>query len=162
MKSSDLDESSISNGTGFRLGILMNYKLDENFFILPKAELSFNNNEINLSNSNELPIYQKFYKTDIELMTHFILKRNSSKLNPYLLAGPNVRIPIVAKDDKATDLNTSMDVALDVGIGFEKKLPFFNIMPEIRLTTGFSNVNNSVGPKVYFNNITLVLNFVGK
>ena len=93
-------------------------------------------------------------------MSHFIWRRTDKKINPYVLIGPSLRVPLIKKDE--VSITNTYDAGIDIGIGFDKALSYFNIMPELRLSTGFTNIfKDSALPKTRYTSISLVLNFLG-
>jgi hypothetical protein len=156
-KDKDLD---IKNSPGFRLGIVMNHKIGKSFSISPKAELGFSSSNINFTQKAGNTLSKPIYNTHLEFMSHFIWENTNSKANLYALIGPSIRIPLVKKDE--VRITNNYDVGIDIGIGFNKKLPFFNVMPELRFSNGLTNIfESNTLPKTRFTSISLVLNFLG-
>ena len=152
--------ADLSNNIGLRLGILADYKLLNFLSVAPKVEMSFNNGRVQFSDpaQNEY----KIMPIGVDFITHFIFKKENERLSPYLLIGPNFRLPITKKIDNPTVYPTSHDFAIDVGIGLEKPFTHFSISPEVRYSYGLLDVNQHPGiQSLRFHNISLVLNFVG-
>ncbi|MGM0479945.1 MAG: outer membrane beta-barrel protein [Bacteroidota bacterium] len=150
--------ASISNDLGVRLGVLADYQLFEFLSISPKAELSFNNNELNLTFGDNAQYSYEVLPIGLEFMTHFIFKKKNERLSPYLYFGPNLKIPIA---DKSIDYYGHPDLAIDLGIGFEKAFTQFNFSPELRYSYGFTNV--SMTPTIRsmkFHSVSLIFNFM--
>ncbi len=150
--------ASISNDLGVRLGVLADYQLFKFLSISPKAELSFNNNELNLTfNDNS----QSTYKTlpiALEFMAHFIFKKENEKLSPYFYFGPNLKFPI---SKKSGEYILHPDLAVDVGIGMEKAFTHFNFSPELRYSYGFTNVSRTPTIRTLrFHSVSLIFNFM--
>ncbi|WP_165851307.1 outer membrane beta-barrel protein [Brumimicrobium aurantiacum] len=153
------EEVSLENNIGFRLGVLADYKINKFMSISPKAELSFNNSYVNFENTDNsryevLPL-------SLEFMPHFVFTKEGQHLNPYLLIGPNFRLPLNNNSSDPSVYSSSYDIAIDVGIGLEKPLNYFNLGAELRYSYGLMNVNqNPMIQSIYFHNVALVLSFL--
>jgi len=154
--------SKVNNGSGFRLGLVMSEEVNKKMSISPKAELSFNNCSVVYSNSTNTESSYRVYPADLDLMIHFTYKLKQGKYEPYILAGPNAKIPMIDYKAITQIYGNNPDFAIDLGFGFEKKLSYFNLTPELRYSIGLLNVNKdpSLG-HMYFHNIALVFNFKG-
>ncbi|MBU2020375.1 MAG: PorT family protein [Bacteroidetes bacterium] len=155
------NNASLSNNLGFRLGILADYKVAKIFLISPKAELSYNNCQIDFTNSDGSKSQYEVMPKSLDLMSHFVFKKNNEKSSPYFLFGPNVKIPISKRPKDQSSYSTSADFAIDFGIGIERAFANFNFSPELRYSFGLRNVNqNPMIQSLKFHNISLVLNFI--
>jgi len=67
--------ASLSNNLGFRLGILSDYKISKFLSISPKAEMSFNNSEVNFNNIDGSQTEYEIMPISLDLMAHFIFKK---------------------------------------------------------------------------------------
>lgn len=161
MSKHDLGEGvSLENNIGFRLGVLADLKINKFLSFSPKAELSFNDSYVRFEDFPE-ESYEVF-PISLEIMPHFVFKKEGNKLNPYFLVGPNIKIPLQRKINDPTVYSTSFDFAIDVGIGFEKPLDYFNLGAELRYSYGLMNVNQyPVFRSLYFHNVALVFSFLG-
>ena len=154
--------ASLSNNLGFRLGILSDYKISKFLSISPKAEMSFNNSEVNFNNLDGSQTEYEIMPISFDLMAHFIFKKNNEKLSPYFFFGPNVKIPVSKKNDNTTAYSTNSDFAIDFGIGIDKPFTYFNFSPELRYSFGLLNVNQHPSiQSLKFHNISFVFNFLG-
>lgn len=155
--------ASISNNIGFRLGILGTYKMTKTLALSPKAEVSFDNSSYSFTLSDSSLRAYEFPPVNLDLIVHLVYKKGGIKLSPYLLIGPNVKIPVSKNDDSASlSPYYGFAFAIDFGIGIEKAFTKFNFSPELRYSLGTSNVNeNPLIPGLKFHNISLVLNFIG-
>ena len=153
--------ASLSNNLGFRLGILADYKISKFLSVSPKAEVSFNNSEVNFINIDGSKTEYEIMPISLDFMTHFIFKRNNEKLSPYFFFGPNVKIPISEKNDNSMTYSTKSDFAIDFGIGVDKPFTNFHFSPELRYSFGLLNINQNPSiQSLYFHNISLVFNFL--
>lgn len=149
--------SRTRNGAGFRLGLLASEEVNDQITLSPKAELCYNSGYIVSSNS----VYNIF-PINVDIMLHINHKLKRGKLSPYVLAGPNIRIPVRNRGYKIfpNDYGTNPDVAIDLGFGYEHLKKYFCFAPEFRYSVGLLNVNKDPSlSNVYFHNITMVLNF---
>lgn len=150
-----------SNSVGFRIGILMDWKLTNHLSFFPKSELSFNDSKvILLENQGDKEIYQ-VYPVILEVASHLTYKLYNNKTAPYILFGPTYKVPLTS-DKNVQYVTRRSDIALDFGIGIDKELSYFNIAPELRYSLGLLNLSgiNTVG-QLHFHTVTLVLNFKG-
>jgi hypothetical protein len=93
-------------------------------------------------------------------MTHFVYKIGESNTVPYLLLGPNLRLPIGNESLTSSDFSNRSDLAIDFGVGLENRFKDFVFAPEIRYSLGLLNVNeNPTFQTLKYQNISLVLNF---
>jgi hypothetical protein len=154
--------ASITNGPGFRLGILAEYKTFKALYIAPKAELSFNGGRVNFANPDNLQSDYDVMPISLDLITHFVFKKKNNNLSPYFFVGPNVKIPIQKKIVNSTQFGSTWDLAIDFGVGLDKHFTNLNFAPELRYTFGLRNVNqNPLLKSINFHNVSLVFNFKG-
>lgn len=150
-----------SDALGFRMGVLIDWKLTNHLSFSPKSELSFNGSKLMSANNSDSKIIHEVYPVVIEFASHFTYKLTSSQTAPYLLFGPSYKVPITS--NKTVQYATKRsDVAFDFGIGIDRKLSTFMFSPELRYSFGLNNLldKSSVG-QLYFHTIMLVLNFKG-
>ena len=154
------DGLEIYNGIGAKVGVFMDYSLSNRLLISPKTELAFNKSRVELTNLNNLISTYKVFPITLDVMAHFVYKLGNGKTIPYILAGPNFRLPLQKKSISSSDFNNNADFAVDFGIGIEKRINNFIFAPEMRYSLGLLNVNEHPGlPLLYYHNISLVLNF---
>lgn len=156
-----MESPIISNDLGFGLGVLADYKLTNWLSFSPKAELAFNSSTVNYSNGLGEQSYEVM-PINVGIMGHLVVKKQNSKLSPYLFFGPQYRLSLNRRVTTTTEFGTNNDIALDIGIGLEKGFEYFNFAPELRYSYGFNNVNqNPAIPQLYFHNVSLIFNFLG-
>jgi hypothetical protein len=161
--STTLPENAVLyNSPGFRLGIMLDYSINEHLGFSPKAELAFSNSKIRMTNPDNSVNDYGIFRESLELMTHIVVKKGSGRLKPYLLLGPNIRLPLYERP-KFVGFDSNPDLAADIGFGFEKHFPKLFVAPEIRYSAGLFNVNKypAVPSALYFHNIVFALNFRG-
>lgn len=146
----------ITNGLGYRLGIISNFRLSEKFSLAPKAELSFN-----ASRLNQNSVEYKVNPVNIEAMVHLKYKFFRSRFTPYIVAGPNLRVPL--SNTTGDFIPTKKDIAIDAGLGIDIPLRNIMISPEIRYSFGLINISNSSNVSdINYNNLSIVLAFSAK
>ena len=148
-----------SNSAGFRIGILMNWKIKKHLSFSPKAELSFNNSKVlllqNLGNTESYQVYPIL----MDFALHFTYSFNAKRLAPYILIGPSYKVPLT-ENKKNQYASKRSDFAMDFGIGVDKKLTYFSLAPELRYSLGLINISEiKLVDQLYFHTLTLVLNF---
>ncbi len=147
---------------GIRMGIFAEYEALDFLFIAPRAELSFNNGKVDLPNLDGSNSVYEVMPISLDLMAHFIFKKEGSRLSPYFLVGPNFKMPLSQKTDDTTEFPTAPDFAIDFGIGVDKAFRDFWFAPELRYSYGLLNVNeNPAIQSLGFHSVSLVLNFKG-
>ena len=152
--------AELSNGVGFSLGILMDYSITGKLSISPKSEIAFFNSSIESVGAARPDLPYNVFSATVNLMTHLVYKMGNGNSGPYLLAGPNFKIPISERPELSSSFYTNSDFAIDFGIGLENSLPKFIFAPELRYSFGLGNVNqNPTLNPLNFHNVTLVLNF---
>lgn len=150
-----------SNSAGFRMGILMDWKLTKHLSFSPKTEIAFNDSKVTiLKNPDTKEIYE-VYPFLIEFAPHITYKLINTKTAPYILVGPSYKVPLHG-NNKIHYATMRSGIAFDFGIGLDKKLTYFNFAPELRYSLGLTNLSNINGiGRLYFHSVTLVLNFKG-
>jgi len=150
------DGDQIVNGLGYRLGIVSELRLGKRFVISPKADLSFNAGQINQSNTD-----YAVSASSLELMGHLKYRIMKSNFSPYILAGPNYRVPLETRNDNTVP--TRNDLAIDVGVGLDIPFIGFKMSPELRYSYGLTNITNSDEfSDLNYHNIAVSLIFTGK
>lgn len=152
--------TEIYNGVGLKIGLFMDYSLSKNLLFSPKTELSFNYSGIEkINNDNSITSYQ-VYPVSLDVMTHFVYKIGDGKVTPYILAGPNFKLPLIDKSESSTELKSKPNFAIDFGVGLENRIKYFIFAPEIRYSLGLLNINkNSTFKTLNYHNISLTFNF---
>lgn len=150
--------SEVVNGFGFQVGLLMDYSISKNFLISPKLEVSFNGASVEFFNS-ATPTYHVMPES-ANSMIHFVFKMGNNQMQPYILVGPNFKLPLQNKTKLGTELSTNPDIAIDFGIGLDYSFQYFICAPEIRYSYGLRDVNRNPNlPALNMHSIALVLNF---
>ena len=151
-----------TGGMAIRLGIISEIKVNKTFSISPKAELTFNKNQVTIMNGDGSITAFKEMPTSMDFMTHFMLIDRNKKLSPYFFVGPNLKIPVEYNPVASILPSTKTNFALDFGIGFDRAFSFFHIAPELRYSFGLINLSRSSSiPNMQHHNISLVINFLG-
>lgn len=154
-------DAFITNGSGFRLGLIADYQILDFLFVSPKTEMSFNNGEVNFVNPDgSLSVYS-IMPISLDFMVHFIFKKKTGNLRPYLYFGPDFKIPVKKKSSNPLTYSSNSDLAIDFGIGLDKAFTEFHFAPEIRYSFGLFDVNqNPAIPSLTFHNVSVILNFI--
>ncbi len=146
----------IVNGLGYRLGVVSELRLGKRWVISPKADLSFNAAQLNQSNTD-----YSVSASSLELMGHLKYRFAKSNFSPYVLAGPNYRVPLSTRNENSVP--TRNDLAIDVGLGLDIPLIGFKISPEVRYSYGLTNISTSDDfSDLNHHNIAVSLIFTGK
>ena len=130
---------------GFNVGIIMNFKIKNNFNIRVTPSFNFTDqkiyyNRVNFSVSQpqnsglsnfELPIYLK-YRSD---------RVNNGRL--YVLLGPKLSIDMSSFEKLSDNENLefkSQNYSLDIGFGVDIYFKYFKFAPEIKYSYGITNI----------------------
>lgn len=147
---------NITNGLGYRLGVVSNFQITQRFSFAPKAELSFNTTGLNSGIEN-----YDVNPTNVELLGHMKFKLRRGSLSPYIIAGPNARIPIGTNRENL--LPTKEDIAIDLGVGLDVPIFKKRIAPELRYSFGLTNINRDANiSDIKYHNLSLVLILSGR
>lgn len=154
---SDLPKDvTIFNTPNYRMGFWANYSFNDAISISPEVDWSFNEGGFRFSDTSKADY--KLMLMSFDFMMHVIIKKQRESLSPYVLLGPNVRVPVL-NNSRAVDFPTRSDVAINLGLGLEKRFKYISFSPELRYTFGFSNISDHPDiPSAYLNNVSLVLN----
>ena len=126
----------ISNGSGFRLGIIANYQISKICSISPKAELAINESGVRFTDENGAVVRYGIAPISVDLMAHLVFKKGEGKFKPYFYLGPDFKIPLASGEIDATIYPQKTDFSVDFGIGLEKAFTRFNFIPELRYSYG--------------------------
>lgn len=155
-------DASISNGGGFNLGVLMDYSITPDFIFSPKLELAFYNSSVDFVNPDNSIYSYEIFPVSLNIMTHFDYMIGNGNIQPYVFAGPNIKIPLSKLPPISTQFGNNSDIAIDFGIGFQNKTKHFILSPELKYSYGLTNINrNPELQTLNFNTITFSLAFSG-
>ncbi len=148
------------NGLGFRLGILATLPLFPRVSLTAKPELSFNDNNLGYTNSeNKQQEYEM--PTTGEIAVHVSYKLSSGSTHPYVLFGPAYKLPLTSSSSDYYQI-TRPALALDAGVGLEHLFKHFKIAPELRYSYNVNNISSVSGIKdVRYHVLSLSLMFWG-
>ncbi len=152
------DELQIENAPGFRLGVLAEFPISEKWSIIPRGELSFNYARVTEDN-----VTYKVDPNNLDFMTHFKyrFKGYEGKARPYMLFGPNIRVPLKSEVGEAYETKTSL--AADFAFGVQIDASHFFISPELRFSGGLTDIRKTPSGKMLRgSNVAFVLVFTGK
>jgi hypothetical protein len=157
-KPSDVEKVTSTNGSGFRLGVLMDMPVSRHFTMNASSDLVFYDNKMrvfktdNTNKEYELP-------PTVEFSVHLTYKLVESRIRPFLSFGPSYKMPIVSSSMPVSQLSKST-LALDLGIGVERVFPKFIISPELRYSYGLTNISSTTGMlETKLNTIAFILCF---
>lgn len=151
IRANDRETGDITNGLGYRVGLTSNLRFGDHFSLAPKAELSFNATRL-----EDEGVSYRMNPISIELAGHLKYKFLSRRFSPYVLAGPNARIPI----SSGPTTFTNKDVALDLGVGLDIPIFRFMVSPELRYSFGIKGLMEETAfSNLKFHNIAIALVF---
>lgn len=149
IRKNDRSTGTLINGPGFRFGFNANFQLDENVSIVPKLEFAFNGSKMDEGSE----VY-KMNPVTMEVIGHLKYKWLLPTINPYIIAGPNIRMPI----QSGTNIYANRDVAIDLGAGIDLPISWFSLSPEIRYSFGIGKtMEETAFSNIRYHNITCAL-----
>ncbi|NRA10886.1 MAG: PorT family protein [Crocinitomicaceae bacterium] len=154
--SQEVNGDNITNDLGYRFGLISNFQITKRISLAPKAELSFGSSAFSSTTENLVS------PNNLEILGHLKYKLRKGSLSPYIIVGPNFRIPILGanRDDL---IPTKKNVALDIGFGLDLPIFKYRISPEIRYSFGLMDINSDASvTDMKYHNIALVLNLSGR
>ncbi len=149
-------DATVDNGIGYRFGLMSNLALSKRISLEPKAEVSFNTSSF-LQDGQEFTINP----VNIELVGHMKFNLSRTGLSPYIVAGPNLRLPI---GQGQLRMPSRENVAIDLGVGLDMPIGRkVRIAPELRYSFGLMDITQSENVNdIRFHNVSLILNFAGR
>ena len=154
------DHESATGQAGVGTSLLLDYFISDNFYISPKTEVTFSTftiEDFNIQNTGQSAGYNL---VTLDFMIHTNFRLGTGRTIPYLITGPNFKIPLTKNNSSTPGYYTSHSLALDFGLGLENKTNHFNFSPELRYSYGLLNASSHpLLTDLRFNLISLVLNF---
>lgn len=149
IRKNDRSIGTLINGPGFRFGFNANFQLNEQISIVPKLEFAFNGSKIDEGSE----IY-KMNPVTMEMIGHIKYRCLLPTTNPYVIVGPNIRMPI----QFGTAIYSNRDVAIDLGAGIDLPISWFSLSPEIRYSFGIGKtMEETAFSNIRYHNITCAL-----
>ncbi len=151
----------VSTHGGFQMGLIMDYKLGSHFTVSPKAEMSVNHTRLSFIPEEDFVRDIPVFPVTLQFATHFNYRLSKNPSSLYFLIGPDVKFPINKGQGQVYGTDKK-DIAVDVGIGFDKMFNAFHFSPELRYSYGLRNLSqNASTGEMHFHSISLVLQFKG-
>jgi hypothetical protein len=148
----------ISNALGYQLGILMDYSLTERLSLNPRVEVAFNNGIIVFPGASETQRIHEVLPVGLDIMAYLTYKFGNGKIKPYVLFGPDVKLPYLENARSTYEFTTSTIVALDFGVGLDMASENHIFSPELRYSYGLTSLATPMTKPFRFHSISLVLN----
>ncbi len=157
---SNIQKVTTPSATGFRLGIFMDLNLTKHLSIIAKPELAFYGNKVTVIKSdNSMNTYE--VPPMAELSASLKYKLLGKGMQPYIIAGPGYKIPVIDNSIKNMQFARPV-ISADLGIGLEKRFPKFSVAPELRYSYGVNNISSIPGvQKATLNSFVFTVNFKG-
>ena len=162
------DGQFLDNQIGHRVGVLADYRVKHWFHVVQRAEISDNHMHIRraavqtiLKPTAQLLSHQ-VHSVNLELSTHGVVKAGQGKSQPYLLVGPNLRLPVSKAFAYSSGSSDRVDVALDMGFGWSWSVQGFTLAPGFRYSYGLLQATDLDGASaVRFHNMAVVFSITG-
>lgn len=147
----------VKNGVGGKLGIMMDYKMNDRLSFSPKMDMAFNSARINIVQSGDIRTTYHVQQAGIEIPLLFNYKISDWNPAPYIILGPCLKLPLASPKNM---LSFNSDVSIDFGVGMNNAVAYFIFAPELRYSYGLVNLSgvNEIGI-LNMHSISLVLNF---
>lgn len=125
------------NGLGYRLGLLGGLKFSRQFAFELKPVLAFNDSKLGIVRPD---MSHETYgqSVTVEGTGHLVYKGGRGHIAPVIMAGVSYRQPLGSAQSPIIEMMRP-SVALDAGIGMEKRFRQFSLQPELRYAYGLSN-----------------------
>ncbi len=149
------------NGAGFRMGTLTEWQLNNTWSLSNQVELSFNPTRVEALNGGDVVSSYKVYPALLDVSLHAVRGWSGKAHRIYVLAGPMLRVPASTKNDEFSSPIDRADVAIDIGIGREKRLAKFRVAWELRYAHGLRDLQ-APGQEGALHFRTLMLNLCFK
>lgn len=151
-----------ADGNGFRLGLQLNWNVTDYLSVVPRMELVLNNTKVKVTDADKITYDTPIMPVNMQFMAHAQFGIPCRKWKPYVLLGPNFRLPIKSEDLPAQNYGSKTDFAADLGLGLEYRFKDFIVAPEIRYTYGFSDINkNPYLNSIYHHQMCFMVTFKG-
>ena len=155
-------EVRTENNLGIRMGIITEYEMGKHFSFSQKTEMAFNDGKVSLHKSGDEYETYNIVPVTIELPTHFQYKFKAEKSSPYVLFGVCYKLAFIDEKNPPLEMTKTTDVALDLGIGFNRIFPSFNFAPELRYSYGLMNLSSvDAISNLKMHSVSLLFNFKG-
>lgn len=163
-------------GPGFNLGIVTNYKINDNFDLRLLPTLSFAERNIQYETPKNVrpPYVQKVESVFFEIPIH--LRYTSAPyrdIRVFVLGGVKYSVDVASDSrsrQKASLLKVSpSDFSVEVGAGIQMFFPYFIFSPELKFSRGVSNIlifdkklqESNILEKILSSGFTLSFHFEG-
>ena len=152
----------IFNEPGLLLGISGNDRINSILELAPKTELAFNRGNVVFNYVDQSSTFYKIAPITVNIAMHARFGNLNKKSSPYFLIGPQIMLPLDQNKTSSASFQTKTNVALDLGIGLNKPVSKFSVLPELKYSLGLINVNqNPALQYLNFHSVSLVFNVIG-
>ena len=152
------NSAEFSNALGYQMGILVDYSLTDRLSLNPRVEIAFNNGAVIFPNASEIQDVHEVLPVGLDIITYLIYELGNGKNRPYILLGPDVKLPYLDKVRASYQFSSSTIVALDFGIGLNFTSEKHSFSPELRYSYGFSKQGHPFLKPFQLHSISLVVN----
>ena len=126
------NNAKFSNALGYQMGILIDYSLTDRLSFNPRVEVVFNNGTVMFPHASEDQDVHEVLPVGLDIMTYLSYTFGEGKVKPYLLLGPNIKLPYLEKVRISSEFSSSTIIALDIGIGLDYATNNHIFSPEVR------------------------------
>jgi len=149
----------VNDSFGFGLGIFTEYRISNMLSVNLKSDLNFGNTYLYFGSDDD--IYD-IMQNSIEIKSHFNIQTSTHKNSPYLIIGPNIKLPLYSKEEKkqSTFFTNSASAMIDLGFGINFSKKSVHILPEFVYSFGINNI--AIHPfisQLTYHQLALVINF---
>lgn len=152
------NSAEFSNAPGYQMGILMDYRLTDRLSINPRVEIAFNNGTVFFPNASEVQDVHEVLPVGLDIMTYLTYEFGNGKNRPYILLGPDVKLPYLDKVRASYQFSSSTIVALDFGVGLNFERGKYSFSPELRYSYGFTKQGHPFLKPFQLHSISLLVN----
>lgn len=132
-----------ASGRGFHLGVLAEHRFNDYLSVAARTGLYISDTRKYVTDEEKITYETPISPVILQFSAHGVARIPIANVCPYLLCGPNLRIPVESENIPQRVYGSKPDIAIDLGIGIEKKCGSVIFAPEIRYTRGFSDIDKS-------------------
>jgi hypothetical protein len=141
---SDRQASELAaSSRGFHLGVLAEHRFNDYLSVAARTGLYITDARKYVTDEENITYETPISPVILQFSAHGIARLPLGNVSPYLLCGPNFRIPVKSENIPQRVYGSKPDLAFDLGIGIEKKCGSVIFAPEIRYTRGFNDIDKS-------------------
>jgi hypothetical protein len=130
-------------GRGFYLGLISERIFSKHFSVVLQSNLLISDTKKWVKDDDQILYETSLSPVTLTIAPLAMVRLPLKKFNPYLSAGPTMRLPIKSEVPGERIYGVKPDVAISACVGFEKKLGDIILCPEVSYLYGLRDINKS-------------------